>query len=174
MTPAPPGCPSPRPYKALSCPVVRVIPPRLCKAGRTGSCRNEAQSGADAGQSPSRGPPHLHPEYLVHGQLNGRVLPGHELVHAGTHVQVWRVPVRGGAVLAAQVEKDGHAAERTVRALPRPAHPCSPTTRRPSWRGLSPAAPGKAVKPTPSGEDPAGKGVLVGGLRQGRTRGGIP
>ena len=127
--------------------------------------------------------PHLHPEYLIHGQLNGRVLPGHELVHTGAHVQVWRVPVRGGAVLAAQVEKDGHTAERAVRALPRP---CSLATRRSraqstasghrpalgprhsSWRRVSPEAP-KGSQFTPISKGPVGKGGVGGWPQTGQS-----
>lgn len=75
--------------------------------------------------SHSFGPTHLDPEDLAHGQLNGSVLPGHELIHAGACVQVWWVPVRRCAVLAAQVEKDGHTVERESQGrCPLPPRAC--------------------------------------------------
>lgn len=45
------------------------------------------------GGQPGLDPTHLDPEDPAHGHLNGSVLPGHELIHAGTCVQVWWVPV---------------------------------------------------------------------------------
>lgn len=84
--------------------------------------------------SPSCGPTHLDPEHLAHRQLNARVLPGHELIHAGASVQVWRVPVRGCTVLAAQVEEDGRAAERAGQSMA-PAFPNAATPTTPAWPG---------------------------------------